>query len=88
MPNYIKNIVPYIFPNKPQVKVGKFLYNDGKYYHQRKTDVLYINPEGLITTHPVGFLENKNYNECTKEEFKTALNTTIFNMNILNGEFK
>jgi len=84
-------ITPHKYPDTPQVEVGKFLVgNDGRYYHQRENDVLFVNPKGLlICCHEVGFLEDPTkYTECSREEFTKALNTTVFNMNILNGEFK
>ena len=87
--DFIK-ITPYEYPKKPQVKVGKFLVStDGKYAHQRKNDVLFINPKGLlICCHEVGFLEDhKKYTECSQKEFAKALNTVIFDMDILGGNF-
>lgn len=81
-------LTEHIYPDTPCAEIGKFFKEDDKYYHQRKSDVLFINPDGLITTHSVGFLENCDYPECTKKEFSDVLNTTIFNMNILNGDFK
>lgn len=78
----------HIYPDTPCAEIGKFFKENGNYYHQRESDVLFVNTDGLITIHPVGFLENCDYTECTKKEFSTALNTVIFNMNILNGEFK
>ena len=83
-------ITPYEYPTTPQAEVGKFFVRDGKYYHQRKDDVLFVNTMygGLICSHEVGFLEDCDYEECTKAEFGLALNTTILNMNILNGDFK
>lgn len=84
-------ITPYDYPDTPQVEVGKFLVNkNGNYAHQRETDVLFINPKGLlICCHEVGFLEDhEKYTECTQEEFATALNTVVFDMNILDGKYK
>lgn len=84
-------ITPYEYPNTPQVEVGKYLVStDGKYAHQRETDVLFINPKGLlIACHEVGFLkDHAKYTECSQEEFAKALNTVIFKMDILTGKFK
>ena len=78
----------YKYPNKPCAPVGKCYKTDKFYYHQRENDVLFVNPVGLIAIHPVGFLEDTNYVEISLMEFSIALNSTIFNMNILNGEYK
>ena len=81
---------PYNYPNKPQKPVGKCYMYDRKFYYQRATDVLFVNADALlISSNPVGFLEKRpEIIECSLLEFSIALNTTIFNMNILNGEFK
>lgn len=82
-------ITEHIYPDTPCAEIGKFFKKDKYYYYQRKSDVLFINTKRfLITSHSIGFLENCDYNECTKKEFSDALNTVIFNLNILNGEFK
>ena len=83
-------LVPYEYPKTPQAEVGKFFVRDGSYYHQREHDVLFVNTKngGLVCSHEVGFLEDCNYEECTREEFGLALNTTILNMDILSGKFK
>jgi len=84
-------ITPYKYPDSPQVKIGTFwVSTDNKYAYQREHDVLFVNPKGLLVAcHDVGFLEDHTkYTECSREEFTKALNTTVFNMNILNGEFK
>ena len=78
----------YIFPDKPCKPVGKCYKSDKMFYHQRENDVLLVNSKGLITVHPVGFLEDHNDTEISLMEFSIALNTTVFNMNILNGEYK
>ena len=83
------NIETYDYPDKPQAEIGKFFKSgDGKYFYQRKDSVLFINPDTVIASHCVGFLENNNNIECSKEEFITVLNTTVHNLNILNDEFK
>lgn len=82
---------PYEYPNTPQAEVGTFWVTvDNRYAYQREHDVLFINPAGkLIACHDVGFLEdNAKYRKCSREEFTKVLNTTLFSMNILNGEFK
>ena len=81
---------PYQYPDKPQKPVGKCYTHDKFFYYQRATDVLLVNTKGLlISSNPVGFLEGRDdVIECSLLEFSMALNTTIFNMNILNSEFK
>lgn len=87
MSNFIE-VMEYKYPNKPCKPVGKCYKSTDFYYHQRANDVLLVTSNGLICTHPVGFLENTNYMEISLLEFSIALNITIFNMNILNGEYK
>ena len=78
----------YKYPDKPCAPVGKCYKSDKMFYHQRENDVLFVNPGGLVAMHPVGFLEYCNLTEISLMEFSIALNTTVFNMNILNGEYK
>jgi len=82
-------LTEYKYPDKPCKPVGKCYMSKKFYYRQRENDVLFINTkDGVIATHPVGFLENTHYVEISLMEFSIALNTTIFNMNILSGEYK
>jgi len=80
----------YQFPNKPIGKVGRcYKSKDNKYYYQRETDVLFINPASLlISSNSVGFLHERDVVPCKFEEFTDVLNDTIFKMNILNNDFK
>ena len=81
---------PYNYPDKPCKPVGKCYMCNKHFYYQRATDVLFVNATDLlISSNPVGFMEGRDeVIECSLVEFSIALNTTIFNMNILNGEFK
>lgn len=83
-------IKPHVYPDKPQKPVGKCYKHNNFFYYQRATDVLFVNTTCLIIgSYEVGFMEGHNkLIECSLLEFSIALNTTIFNMNILNGEFK
>jgi hypothetical protein len=87
--NNFFEVMEYKYPDKPCKPVGKCFKSDKFYYHQRENDVLFVNAKnGVIATHPVGFLEDTRHSEISLMEFSIALNTTIFNMNILSGEYK
>jgi hypothetical protein len=85
-------IKPQIFPTEPYKTIGKCYKtnNDKFYFYQRENDVLLVNSKSpLISSNCVGYMKNQsNIIECSIQEFTDVLNTTIFNMNILNGEFK
>jgi hypothetical protein len=86
--NLTFKVIEHKYSNKPCKPVGNCYKSVDFYYHQRANDVLLVTSNGLICTHPVGFLEHTNYTEISLMEFSIALNTTIFNMNLLNGEYK
>jgi len=85
-------IEPFEYPKEAGVKIDECFTHDGFYARQRENDVLLVNTiSKLICLHPVGFFSSpfhSNYKPCTSEEFIQALNTTIFEMQILTEKYK
>jgi len=90
MSEYKIETYEHIYPNKAFGIVGKcYKSKDNKYFYQRKSDVLFVNPTALlISSNSVGFLQDRELSSCKFYEFIEVLNDTIFKMNILNAEFK